>query len=330
MVKFSMPKYRTPKFLSPSALSKWEERGETYFVQYICPREVRPDREPQTGPQSVGSAFDALVKSDLNRNLNLALEGFSLRELVAEQCEPHTLPESLEIACILYDQYRRCGAYANLLELIRQSRVPGSIKMEYSLTSNVNGVPMMGKPDLHFLTGGHAHVITDWKVSGAVSKCGVSPQQGYQLALDVNESRTHGKAHKKYEPVDHPGGIEVNGLKMNATTDYWADQLATYAWSLGEPVGSENWVARIEQIAVRPGYRAKCVVHQSTVDGDYQRELFERYERAWHHISTGHYFPELPRAQSDARAEMIVRQLTAPFDVSEISLGTLPPMNWNQ
>lgn len=301
---------RKPKRLSLSALSLAESNREEFFYRYIVPKDIRPKREPQTGPMSVGSAFDAIVKAQINRDLDLQLAGFRMRDLIDAQCEPETLPESFEIAAELWEQYVECGAYGNLRQLIEKSAT--DVKMEYNLTAVIGGVPLLGKPDLHFGTLHSSHVITDWKVSGSCSTHGVSPQQGYMIALDVNGTRTHGKPHKKFKPVMHPGGIVVNSVPMNETTDYWADQLATYAWCLGEPVGSQDFIARIEQIAVRPGLRAKCVVHQSTIDSDYQHRLLERYQKIWDACQTGYIFDDLSRAESDDKCEALIRRLTSP------------------
>ena len=327
-----MTEFRTPEYLSPSALSTWEGRTDEAFTRYIVPKRLRPAKPPQADYMSVGSAFDALVKADLaslfwSAGL-VAVRGFSLTDLIDKQCEPHTLPESLEVALALYGQYKQCGAYDNLTEMIRASDI--GCNMEFDVTATVGGVPILGKPDLWFNTILRSPVITDWKVSGSMSKCGVSPQQGYMLALDVNNTRTHNQQHSKFAGVMHPGGVMVNGWKMNDSTDYWADQLATYGWCKGFAVGSEDWIARIEQIAVRPGLRAKSVVHQSTVDSDYQKELLERYQRIWHHVSTGHYFHHLSRAQSDARANLMIEKLQRPAsqDPSKASIGTIPVFDW--
>jgi len=339
-------KPRTPAYLSPSALSCWEGQPDEALYRYIVPKDVRPAKPPQTDPMSVGSAFDALVKAEISNDLfgaeRTEATGYRRRDLIAKQCEEHTLPKSLELACICFDQYVRCGAYGNLIAQIQQSSVDA--RMEFDVTKVVGGVPLLGKPDLHFHTNLHAHVITDWKVSGSCSVHGVSAQQGFQLSLDCQGSRTHGLPHSKYKPVMHAGGIFVNGLKMNDTTDYWADQLATYAWCLDEPVGEENFIARIEQLACRTTkekelkngtvvpaeLRVKSVVHQSTVDGDYQNELLERYQRVWHHVSTGHYFADLSRPQSDARANMLTRALTHPSagDAANMSVGTIPAFDF--
>lgn len=132
------------------------------------------------------------------------------------------------------------------------------------------------------------------------------------VALDTHDSRTNGKAHKKFVPVEHRGGLVVSALPMNQTTDYWADQLSTYAWCLGEPVGSQDFIVRIEQLAVRPGLRTKCCVHQSTVEAEYQHELIERYKKVWSDCQSGHIFSDLPRDASDEKCNALIRQLMTP------------------
>lgn len=334
-----MSDFRKPRFLSPSSLAVAERCWDEFFYRYICPKDCRPEKPPQTGPMSVGSAFDALVKSALYKLLfgdNAAkVDGYTIRKLVTDQCEEHTLPDSLVIAIDVFEQYVESGAYGNLVELIRQSGV--SPRMEFDVVKDVEGVPLLGKPDLHFHTNLHCHVITDWKVSGSVSKCGVSPQQGYALVLDIWNGRGNGLAHPKFVPGVSPCGVIVNKVPMNETTDYWADQLTTYAWCLDEPIGSQDFIARIEQLACRPTpskaddgrLRVRCVTHQSTVDADYQRELIERYKRVWGHVDAGHYFPELSKSESDARANHLVRKLRNPvllppdLSANDVSLGGL-------
>ena len=320
---------RKPKYLSPSALACWERDPDAYYLRYICP--VRKPRDPQTDPMAVGSAFDALVKNRINVELHgyeaTKATEYALCQLVADQCEGHTLPDALEIACILFEQYIECGAYRNLMDVVHLST--RDVRMEFTVTETIGGVPLLGKPDLHFNTPKNCEVICDWKVSGSVSTAGVSPQQGYARALDVHGSRTHGKAHKKFDPVDHVSGLVVNGWKMNESTDYWADQLATYAWALGHWVGCEDWVARIEQIAVRPGYRAKCVVHQSTVDCDYQHRLLDRYQECWNAVESNHIWKSLSKEESVARGDMLYTRLMMPDDLSSLSAGGDFEVNWN-
>lgn len=330
-----MSDYRVPERLSNSSLCCWETSADEFFYRYIVPKNIRPTKPPQTGPMSVGSAFDALVKNYLYKTFYgeeaCLRDEYRLRDLVVKQCEEHTLPESIAVAADVFDQYETSGALADLVELLHLS--PVKPRMEFGVTAVIGGVPVLGYPDLHFHSSQGAHVITDWKVSGSVSNWGVSPQQGYQIARDAGGKST---VHKKYVPST-VRGIEVNAVPMNETTEYWASQLAVYAWALGESVGSQNFVCRIEQLACRPcpktksddRLRVKSCVHQSTVDFGYQFDLLERYQKCWHHITTGHYFPDLTRSESDARADMLVRTLATPVNVSDMTLGTIPEIKWN-
>jgi len=336
-----MPDYRTPAYLSPSALSTWEEAPDEAFTRYVVPKDIRPERQLQTSPMSVGSAFDALVKNALYKRYfgedACLADSYRIRDLVVQQCQEHTLPESLVIAIDCFDQYVECGALEILAELIDRSKVLP--RMEFDLTAVVEGVPLLGKPDLHFHTRRGAHVITDWKVSGSVSKGGVSPQQGYKSCRTIAGGKDN-VPHKKFVACD-VGGVIVNSVPMNETTDYWADQLATYAWALGEPIGSQDFICRIEQLACRPTpkkdttlrLKIKCVVHQSTVAANYQRELIERYKRAWSGIQSGHYFQDVSRAASDARANLICKRLENPGYVEPSPLvpkpdGLAPVIDW--
>ncbi len=337
-----MNNLRTPEYLSPSSLATFERDPAEFFYKYIVPKDIRPERPPQTDPMAVGSAFDALVKSQLYQDFygffQAEVDGYTRRKLVESQCEPHTLPEALVIASDCFEQYVECGAYDALYDLMTSSAKLGQApRMEFDVEKRVEGVPLLGKPDLHFHTPGGCHFICDWKVSGSVSKCGVSPQQGYQIVRSINGGRGEGKPHIKYVPM-YSCGVLVNAVPMNDTTDYWADQLATYAWCLGERVGSQEFICRIEQLACRPcpatdetdRLRVKCAVHQSTVDHDYQVDLISRYQRCWYHVSRGHYFPELTKSDSDAQCELLLRELRSPTilppdlsknDVQPISFG---------
>ena len=317
----AMSELRTPKYLSPSSLAKFEREPDQFFYRYICPKELRPEREPQTDPMSVGSAFDALVKAELYQQYfgvdKAAEDGYTRRNLVQQQCEEHTLPLSLEIACDCFDQYVQTGAYQELFDLMNSS--PVAPRMEFDLTATIGGVPLLGKPDLHFHTVGGCHIITDWKVSGSCSRLGVSPQQGFQITRATHGGRGDGLPHGKYVGRPHCG-VNVNTVPMNETTDYWADQLTTYAWALGEEIGSQSFIARIEQLACRPcpakdssgRLRIKCVTHQATVDRAYQENLLERYQKCWHAVTTGHYFQDITKSESDGHVNHLLRDAKGP------------------
>lgn len=301
---------RIPKFLSFSSLSVFEKDAEEFFYRYLC--DIRQEKPPQMDYMAVGSCFDAIVKSRISNDLfgyDRTIEtGYGLRKLIVDQCQEQTLPECIEVAADLWEQYVDCGAYGNLLEDLEKS--PVEPRMEFSITSEVDGVPILGKPDLVYQTSGGLRVIADWKVSGSVSKWGVSPQQGYKIALDGRGTNTNGKSHKKFVPFEIEPGVVISAVPMNETTDYWADQLAGYAWCLGEPVGGTDWIARIEQLAVRPGLKSKSCVHIAQVSAESQLKLRDRFVACWEAVKNDHVFPELSVEHSRAKADMLARAMT--------------------
>ena len=60
---------RKPKSLSYSSLNLFEKDREEFFLRYLASN--RPDKIPQEHPASIGSAFDARVKSELSQVLGV-------------------------------------------------------------------------------------------------------------------------------------------------------------------------------------------------------------------------------------------------------------------
>jgi hypothetical protein len=188
--------------------------------------------------------------------------------------------------------------------------------MEFTASGEVEGVPLLGKPDLKYYTPQMVHVIADWKVNGSMSKTGASPVQGYKIARDTYDSNTNGKAHKKYVALDHKG-TEINEGYLETFCDYWADQLAIYSWLMGEPVGGEDYVIRMEQIACRPVKsqplpRAKFATHMSRISKDYQQAVLARVKMCWGTILSGHIFSDVSRERSDEICEQLVDKAKTP------------------
>ena len=307
---------RIPKYLSPSSLSKFEENTELFYEQYLS--EIRNPRPPQQSYMAVGSAFDAFVKSRIHTDVHgeEATKGtpFEFTTIFESQVEAHIRDEVLERSTDLFQQYIDCGAYAELLADILKS--PYAPEMEFTVRGDIEGVPLLGKPDLRYITAAGVHVICDWKVNGSTSKIGASPTQGYQRVRDAYGSRTHNKAHKKYRGEEF-GDVEVNDLHLEQFCDYWADQLAIYSWLLGERVGSEDFVVRMEQIACRPVQsrdlpRAKCATHMARIGRQHQREVMDRLHLCWNTIQSGHIFKDLTREESDSLCRILDAKAATP------------------
>lgn len=306
---------REYKFLSPSALSKYESNRDLFFLHYLCePRVKRPPQEPF---MAVGSSVDAFIKSAIYEAVHGkdALKGsqFEFEKIFEEQVEPHVRDYALEMGKHIFDQYVKYGAFSELLADILQSPYPP--QMEFTVKGEIQGVPILGKPDLRYISKEGVHVICDFKVNGAGSKTGASPQQGFKICHDYG-STSHLKPHKKYVPYDH-NGLEINRNYLGEFVDYWCDQLSMYAWVMGEPVGGEDWVIRIEQFACRPvpsieRPRIKCAAHIARSQSAYQHNLMARIHDCWNSIQSGHIFTSMTREESDERCESLTLQAKTP------------------
>lgn len=254
---------------------------------------------------AVGSAFDAYVKNLIHIEMYgpRATRGtdFDMFTILNSQVEEEFRETAVKIASDLFTQYLDSGAYDSLAAEVKAG---SDLGMEFTKQGEVGGVPLLGKPDLRFRNEAGLHVITDWKVNGSMSATGASPQVGYRMCHDYG-SRTHLKSHPKFTGT-LVGGTLVSDVPMDQTTPYWAEQLAMYGWLCGEPVGSQDFVVRIEQIACRPVKtrelpRAKFAQHVARVSEEAQRGLLERLQRCWEACQTGHVFTEMSREGNDAQ-----------------------------
>lgn len=306
---------RVPDFLSPSALAKFESDRPTFYERYISP--IKRKRPPQEDYMAMGSGFDARVKSAIHKAVfgeeKTKGSAYEFERMFESQVEPHVRDVVFERSADLFDQYIKSGAYGELLGDIVQS--PFAPEMEFEAKGVIQGVPLLGKPDLRYVTKNYLNVITDWKVNGSMSATGASPVQGYKRCLDYG-SNTHGKPHKKYRPLALKD-VEINEAYLEEFDADWADQLAIYSWLLGEPIGGEDFVIRMEQVACRPVKdralpRAKFATHMSRISKAHQEKLLARVKMCWDTIVSGHIFTDLSREESDAMCEMLDGKANTP------------------
>ena len=313
---------RMPKYLSPSSISKFENDRTTFYIRYLC--DHKTPRPAQKDFMSVGSAFDAFVKHQIHRDIfgEGATTGgqYDRVKIFENQVEEHNRDLASERGEDLFQQYIESGAYGALLADIANS--PYAPEMEFTVQADVGGVPLLGKPDLRYITKDGVHVICDWKVNGSTSKTGASPFKGYSIARDVYGSNTNGKCHKAFSPITYKDVIH-DSTHLETRCDYWADQLAIYSWLLGEKVGSEEFVVRMEQIACRPVKtrdlpRAKFATHMNKIGEVYQNEVLARASQCWATIKNGHIFTELTREDSDERCELLDGRSAMPVGLHPI------------
>lgn len=315
---------RTIKGLSPTSLHLWESDRDEFYLKYLADAS-RPDQQ-QTDAMSVGSAFDAYVKASLHHHI-FGHDGggeYALETLLTTQVDNNCLEFARRAGKHCFDRYRVCGAYDELLEVMLRSEEPP--RFEFKLTGEVGGVPLVGKPDCWFKVG--VHVTLDWKVEGYCSKYAQSPKKFYKTCRDTWEPTKEVKAtrgggeprpHKGYEEMEHHGH-KIGGHWLEDVDKKWADQIAIYSWLLGMPVGDEETITCIDQLACKPhplqdgadermDPLIRIAQHRCRISSFWQHSLLGRLQDTWRCIQAGHIFDDLSLEESKARCEVMDMQM---------------------
>lgn len=292
----------------------WQKDQKEYALRHLV--DNRPPRTMQELPASVGSSFDAWVKADLHAALFGAGSDpkYEFPALFESQVEPHNRDIAREMGLRCYDNYVHTGAYDELLELMQDAKEDP--QFEFDAAAVVNGVPISGKPDCRFVHKSGIHFILDWKVKGYCSKWGASPSKNYRLCRDgldwPKPSRSHGKAHKGYEPMMLEG-IEINKHCMELGNEEWAIQLGMYGWMMGEEVGDENVVVAIDEIVSKSRQKEdppkdpllRIANHRCRIGKAFQENLIKEIRALWDAIDSGWIMQDMSREDSDAWFEAV-------------------------
>jgi len=269
---------------------------------------------------SVGSAFDAYVKAHLSEKFFGEIrEGFALEELLVSQVAAEHQEWARVAGKWAFDSYMKSGALADImlqLDLaVEEPRFEVKVEGNICHETCVEGVRILGKPDL-FFKAKEAHVIFDWKVNGYCGKSGVSPKAGYVKCRDgwsedyAPHSKTHNQMHKNCIP-EMIEGITVNiGKFFEGVDKKWADQLVSYGFVLGEPIGAPL-VIGIEQLACKPGPDKPLIrvaSHKGYASKGYQETLYARYVKLWKALHDGHLFTDKSYEESKALQDTLDRQ----------------------
>lgn len=289
---------RIPKYLSPSAIGTWQKDIEEYYQRYLSDNQA--PRFPQTQPMSIGSAFDAFVKSYLYERLIGKSPEYEKRTLFEAQVQEQHRDWAWEHGQIVFDGYKHQGCVADLLGELDKAVEPPRFEftLEDTVTTNIGEIPLLGKPDIFFINKAGARVIFDWKVNGYCRAGNTSPMKGY-LRL-----RPGDKMHRNCHPC------VVNGVMINVAmyledgNKSWADQLSIYSWLLGEDFGSEQMITGIDQITGN-GAKLRFASHRLRISPDYQFELLALIEQIWETINSGWIFRDMPEEESKQRCEML-------------------------
>lgn len=281
-------------YLSPTSLRLFYRDPEEFYRIYIADTKI--PRVPQTQPMSVGSAFDAYFKSYVTKTLyGEVREQFAFTTIFEKQVESHNRDFALEAGRKCWEAYKTSGALSDLMIELEQSLVEP--KFEFEVRQDVKhqgqmqGIPLLGKPDVWFVTKHGVHVVFDLKVNGYCSASPTSPKPGYIIVRDgwsPPTSRNHNQPHKDCIPMAVDGLVINCGTTLEIVNEEWAEQLAIYGWVLGEEIGS-NFVVAIDQLCGNP---VRVASHRCRISGAFQLALIKRCMDAWIAISGMGFLPK--------------------------------------
>ncbi len=287
-------------------------------MYYLC--ETRTPRDPQTAPMAVGSAFDAKIKSWLVERLLGKRPEFEYDTLFIQQVEEQNRDTARAAGEEVFKAYVEQGALNDiLLDLegcIGEPRFEAQLEAPVSMSGVFGDVPLLGKPDIYFITKLGARIIFDWKVNGYYSAKPVSPKPGY-VRQRTKDPRTNGRSHDK-AMVMMQDGIKISVMHPLCSVEKtWAAQLSIYAWLLGEPIGSQ-FIAAIDQIAVAKDSldtrEFRIAQHRSVVTEKFQTDLYLTAHAIWNQIKSGHIFEDKSREDSDKHCRMLDEMADMPPD----------------
>ncbi len=316
---------RIPEYLSPTSVKLFVKNPDDFYLRYLA--DTKMARDPQTQPMAAGSAFDAYVKS----YLHTALFGkghdvrYELGTIFTEQVEAHNRDWAWENGKIIFDQYKEAGCLGDLVTELEQAI--GEPRFEFTVKGAIEGVTLMGKPDIFFINKYAARVVYDWKVNGYCSPRTKSPMKGYvKLRTKVGGIDWYPSIHKKCE-LQIFKGIAINSaMFLEDGSPDWADQLSIYAWLLGEEVGSEEVVFGIDQVC-GPATSIRFATHRLKISPNYQYNLLALVKQIWSHIHSGWIFHEMSKDESAARCAILDKRAEAPVDKDfELMVGN--DVNW--
>lgn len=319
---------RRIEYLSPTSIALWEKDVDEFYMTYLA--DERAPRFPQTQPMSIGSAFDAQVKSFLHAHLFGRGHDprFELVTLFEAQVEPHNRDWAWEHGARAFELYRASNALADLMTELAQA--VGTPRFELEVRGAVDGyregvtrrtgggVTLLGKPDVFYINRQGIHVILDWKVNGWCGKGNTSPMPGYIKIRGGGQTPVLSGPHKDCIPMAWRGSIINCGTYLDQVNAEWAAQLAVYAWLCGIEVGQE-FIAAIDQLACK-NVNAKfpevrVAEHRLRVHPDFQWRVFARAQEIWDCVHSDHVFRGLPAEESRSRCQLLegrARSLKAP------------------
>jgi hypothetical protein len=265
---------RRPTYVSPTSLHIFESSRELYAYQYIL--DPRPERPPQIPAMALGSAVDARLKADWHPKFHPHDPKYDFEAIFESQVEPHLRDEVLEPSSWIVSRYKECGAYDRLMGEFQTAKK--SPVFEIDLAGTIEGIPLFGKPDIHFINKYDWTCTYDMKVNGFYSKNRTSVMRGYLWGYDFKKQKI--VVHKDCKHQNILGVVVNQNCPLELANKKFADQLLIYSWLCGVPIGSSRCIVGIEQfVGNKSDFR--IAQHRSQIKPTYHYELLDRLSKMW-------------------------------------------------
>lgn len=253
-----LPILKKPEYLSPSSFKEWRLCPTKFYFKRMATADYIV--EPQSLPAAVGSAFDDLICRRIAQEMGWN-EVIEQEDNVSEEHKAKAYPYARR----LLNTYIELGCFRNLMDDGILEIHPHTKKI---VSYNGKEVPLYGKPDIILASG----IPCEFKVSGAFSNSGVSPNPGYLRYINNKCKR------KGY----HERALE----KLETLNEDWALQLAIYHWLDNGITPMRELRVAVEQLAIR-GDTIACVSFRNSISIEYQEKLYKSIEKSWDNIVNG-------------------------------------------
>jgi len=303
------------EYLSPSRINLFYRDIKEFYMKYLS--DNRPPEFPQTPAMAVGSSFDAYVKSYLHEKLfgKGADPKYELITLFEAQVQPHCRDEAWKAGKYCMECYKETGALSDLM--LELSGALGTPQFEIELkgvveghregiTKDVQGVILLGKPDVFFVNKYACPIVLDFKVNGYYSNYKVTPMKGYLKLRNTNTLQT--VQHKDCLGMIHKGMLINVAHHLEDLNKEWAIQLAVYAWLSGVSVG-EDFIVAIDQLAcdgtIKPWPDIRIAEHRMKIKQNHQYLMFSQIQHVWEVVNSDHIFRNMSKEESQAQCEVL-------------------------
>lgn len=257
-------------YLSPTSINTYLTNVEEFFLRYI----VNVPRTPQERPMAIGSAFDSCIKAYLvswsspegyNRERHTELYQEYFEKEVEEQHRDWAYTRGI----VVFNMYRETGALDALLNDV----VPGTLEALGKVRCDIDGVPLLGKPDVSWVSKMHGcKVVDDWKCNGACSQHNKSPNPGY---VDIFPSRAM-----------HPACDLVDGVNQLDMHPYYSLQLCVYKLLTGAEIVGINQLVFGASSNPDVFGNLRVALHRHRVSPDLEASVRRTAVELWEHVTS--------------------------------------------